>query len=216
MNIPQHIIDEATKRGIVPGARIKCAVDEDPGTVGPIDEWHYYGDGYEDGGPKFGDLTVGDNDGGSSLHAISKGAWAVVTHSVIVEKLENGVATICGPYMKEAIIARAEELNVPMLFQASTAKLLPDLAFVNNRLEQYRGSDDFDGNPPPGTKFWKASEEVSNHEFLRRLEGNARLKTLTLDKAKELLKHSIHVCTEGTGREEDAYVSELGKYGIKG
>jgi hypothetical protein len=38
-------VNELTSRGIVPGARIKCAIDSSKGTVAPIEEWDTDGPG---------------------------------------------------------------------------------------------------------------------------------------------------------------------------
>ena len=106
--VPQHVIDEATKLGIVEGARIKC-MSAGQGTVGPRSEWEYHS-----GTEPY--LVVGVDDEGLSLFGMWRG-WAKViapAPSAPSQGLQEGDAVECGPAMRAAIIELARELGVPV------------------------------------------------------------------------------------------------------
>ena len=106
--VDQHIIDEAKARGIVPGARIRCASDGTNGTVAPYKEWIE---------KSSGSLQVGFDDRGTSLYAFSRqnNRWATVitpAPQAAAEGLVEGDACECGPAMRAAIIELAKELGL--------------------------------------------------------------------------------------------------------
>lgn len=108
--VPQELIEEARKRGIVPGAVIQCAVVDRKctGTVRPIDKWEV---------SSGGTLWVGFDYAGSGLGARTQSNhWAtVITTAPSVkeeEGLKEGDAVECGPAMRAAIVELARQLGL--------------------------------------------------------------------------------------------------------
>ena len=109
--VPQHLIDEATRRGIVPGAIVSCASSYgiqkgDKGIVLPVSNWIH-------GGAE-GSILVGDNLFGYSS---PNKRWATVITPAPSQQpqaigLQEGDAVECGPAMRAAIIELAKELGV--------------------------------------------------------------------------------------------------------
>ena len=106
--VPQHLIDEATRRGIVPGAQVKSADGGRPMTVAPIEEWKQ---------GSAGSIYNGRFLCGSRLFDAFGDAWAAVITPVPSQRpqaigLQEGDAVECGPAMRAAIIELAKELGV--------------------------------------------------------------------------------------------------------
>lgn len=97
--VPAHLIEEAAKRGIVPGARIRCARDGAEGTVAPMDKWFIYDD----------DLVCGKDDTDSNLYANAGSAWVC---PATPPPLSDGDACECSETMRKAIVELAGELGV--------------------------------------------------------------------------------------------------------
>lgn len=101
--VSKEIIEEAAKRGIVPGAVIRClANSDDIATVPETSEW-LIGDGdlyFETSGPII-------------VIRYRNGPFAtVITPAPSSETLDPGMATKCGPAMRAAIMERAKELGL--------------------------------------------------------------------------------------------------------
>ena len=101
--VPEHLIEEARKRGIVPGAMIKSAANDNLPSqiVLPIDQWTMWNDCLNNG-PLSGYLLN------------YRGKWATVVTPAPsqAEGLKEGDAVECGPAMRAAIIELAKELGV--------------------------------------------------------------------------------------------------------
>ncbi len=104
--VPQHLIDEATRRGIVPGAEIR---DDQMrvGTVPPIEKWS---EGV------FGSLFLNRENNLRAFNA-NTDKWATVIHPAPSQQpqaigLREGDAVECGPDMRAAIIELAKELGL--------------------------------------------------------------------------------------------------------
>lgn len=107
MKVPKELIDEATRRGIVPGAKIR---DDQMrvGTVPPIEEW-------SEGA--FGSLFLNHTNDLRAFNA-NTDKWAtVITPAPSAQPepigLQEGDAVECSPAMCAAIIELAKELGVP-------------------------------------------------------------------------------------------------------
>ncbi len=101
--VSEEIIKEAAKRGIVPGARIKCASGNGEDVVPPIEEWVQ---------EISGSFHWGKN---NTLWRWGKfrGDWAtVITPAPSSDTLKPGMATACGPAMRAAIMERAKKLGL--------------------------------------------------------------------------------------------------------
>lgn len=104
-NVPQHLIDEATHYGIVPGAVSCSAMDIDPTvTIVPThDKW------------SLGIAPKSDIHFHDPVHCyiLQAGKWAtVITPAPAPDGLKEGDAVECGPAMRAAIIELAKELGV--------------------------------------------------------------------------------------------------------
>jgi hypothetical protein len=106
--VPQHLIDEATKRGIIPGAVIKQftgAYVGDLFVVAPSYKWEWCESW----------LSVGRANE-MTLYAMAKDVWArVITPAPAPQEeegLKEGDACECGPVMRAAIVDLAIELGL--------------------------------------------------------------------------------------------------------
>ena len=111
MKPTDYIVIEAAKRGIVPGARIKCASElaSDRGIVAPYSDWILRN--FNRGSFTCG-LTDEGCEGGEIWGRCDR-AWAtVLTPAPQKNTLKPGMATICGPAMRTAIMERAKELGI--------------------------------------------------------------------------------------------------------
>lgn len=101
--VSKEIIEEAAKRGIVPGAVIRClANSDDISTVPETSEWLIDN----------GDLYF-ETRGPIIVIRYGHGPFAtVITPAPSSETLEPGMATKCGPAMRAAIMERAKELGI--------------------------------------------------------------------------------------------------------
>lgn len=112
-NVPKEMIDEAAKRGIVPGAIILCAAGGYEASVLPYSQWTNEGWGenyiFMDPPPCLGPWIY------------HNGEWAtvIVPATVITpapakeeEGLKEGDACECGPAMRAAIVELAKELGL--------------------------------------------------------------------------------------------------------
>lgn len=111
--VPQHLIDEAAKRGIVPGATIGCAASKTnaTGIVAPYSEWKY--------SSGIGTLWVGTEKHRPSLLAAKdcEDEWATVITPAPSQHpqaigLQEGDAVECSTAMRAAIIELAKELGL--------------------------------------------------------------------------------------------------------
>lgn len=108
--VPQHLIEEARKRGIVPGARIHSARihsaaagrESDGQLVVPFDQWTMYGD----------ELNNGPTSSGYYLTYCGKWAEVITPATSQSEGLKEGDSVECGPAMRAAIIELAKELGL--------------------------------------------------------------------------------------------------------
>lgn len=108
--VPQHLIDEATRRGIVPGALVEAqggARDSRRRIVGPYECWRLSYTGNEISvdapGETFGQYILCRHD-----------QWAKVVSPAPSVGLQEGDACEASPAMRAAIIELAKELGVPM------------------------------------------------------------------------------------------------------
>ena len=105
--VPQHLIDEAAKRGIVPGAIILCAAGGYEASVLPYSQWTNKGWGenyiFMDPPPCLGPWIY------------HNGEWAtVITPAPAKEEegLKEGDACECGPSMRAVIVELAKEVGL--------------------------------------------------------------------------------------------------------
>lgn len=112
-NVQQDLIDEATRRGLVPGAKVICTTARDPksdsthGIVKPHSEWVYCN---RPGNPW---ISAGRDNSGAPLYIHYNRKWsAVITAAPEAEGLKEGDAVECGPAMRAAIIELAKELGL--------------------------------------------------------------------------------------------------------
>ena len=105
-NVPQELIDEAAKRGIVPGVKIRCAYDiKDEDIVPETGRWFQRGRQILFTGRK-DQILIRRADGET---------WAtVITPAPAKEEggLKEGDACECGPAMRDAIAELAKELGI--------------------------------------------------------------------------------------------------------
>lgn len=109
-NVPAHLIEEARKRGIVPGAKVVCAAACDPerqgahGVVAAVENW-FSQDKIEPW------IRAGKDNDGDSLYILYRNRWsAVITPAE--EGLKYATACRCSPEMKAAIRAEAAALGI--------------------------------------------------------------------------------------------------------
>ncbi len=106
--VPQHLIEEARKRGIVPGARIHSAAagrESDGQLVVPFDQWTMDGD----------ELNNGPTSSGYYLTYCGKWAEVITPAPSQAVGLKEGDAIDCGPAMRAAIIELAKELGLSIV-----------------------------------------------------------------------------------------------------
>ncbi len=104
----QHLIDEAAKRGIVPGATIRTAWPSSGSEIAIVpdtEHWALF--------PKT-DLTFKTDGNDVWIKDLESSRWAtVITPATSKEGgLKEGDACECGPAMRDAIIEVAKELNI--------------------------------------------------------------------------------------------------------
>ncbi len=138
--VPQHLIDEATRRGIVPGATIGCAASKThaPGIVAPYSEWKY--------SSGIGTLWVGTEKHRPLLLAAKdcEDEWAtIITPAPSAQPqaigLQEGDAVECGPAMRAALIELAKELGVNVTSSATVK--YSALTWWCKRIAGHRGGD---------------------------------------------------------------------------
>lgn len=160
-NVPKELIEEATRRGIVPGATVLCALSDRHGTVVPIGEWH--------SSKESETLWVGNehkSNGGSLCGKSFSGKWATVINPAPSEEgLKEGDACECSPAMRDAILQRAIELG------CGSETYTPN----EHKAVVYRKKE---VNSVYPLKKWSYHDqfptgEIPVHEFLRRLEATA-------------------------------------------
>lgn len=134
--VPQHLIDEAAKRGIVPGAVILCAAGGYEASVLPYSQWTNKGWGenyiFMDPPPCLGPWIY------------HNGEWATVIIPATVitpapakeeEGLKEGDACECGPAMRAAIVELAMELGFELSSDAELRhKLGIGLSWIGGRI----------------------------------------------------------------------------------
>jgi len=153
MKVPQHLIDEATRRGIVPGAEVSCYIaPSDTGIVQPFEKWEHGCGGWHFIDPSNNAIYVVAED---------NSRFATVITTAPSQGLEEGMATECSPAMRAAIIERAKELGVGVSCLAQNSGL-PHLVCHDNSIASISKSG-------PEAKNW-----IQNHEFLARLEATAK------------------------------------------
>lgn len=100
--VPQHLIEEATRRGIVPGAMVYSAFSgrkAKPELVLPYDQWQMVADE--------------PNNGRSGYYLRHNEKWAeVATLAPQSEGLKEGDSCECGPAMRAAIIEEANAMGL--------------------------------------------------------------------------------------------------------
>ncbi len=149
MKVPQHLIDEATRRGIVPGAVVSVVhTDGITATVMPFDEWEMYGE----------NLNAG-REGYSRWNVMQRGEWSIDITPAPSQGLEEGMATECSPAMRAAIIERAKELGHELHYEIENYSPQPFLWWYDDKL-CHRTTD--------------KNRRIPNHEFLARLEATAK------------------------------------------
>jgi len=131
--VPQHLIDEATRRGIVPGAQIR---DDQMhvGTVPPIEEW-------SEGA--HGSIFLNHEDDLRAFNA-NTDKWATVITTAPSQQLQaiglqEGDAVECGPAMRAALIELAKELGVNVTSSATVK--YSALTWWCKRIAGHRGGD---------------------------------------------------------------------------
>lgn len=132
--VPQHLIEEARKRGIVPGARIQCAsVDyKCHGTVAETEHWF--------GGSEHA-LWVGKDDKQKELcgYSISNERWATVitpAPQAAAEGLVEGDSVECGSAMQAAIIELAKELGVSIAKTYAESSRYPIIVWYTDKIDR--------------------------------------------------------------------------------
>jgi len=193
--VSEEIIEEAAKRGIVPGAFVRSAwgYDLPDRFVPPINEWIcskeldsiYWAEGHD------------------SLWLLDNGKWAtVITPAPSSETLEPGMATKCGPAMRAAIMERAKELGIYV--EVSEDPSDPD--FVGMWVINFRGTGGYGKISPTVYIKDRLGNEVPAHEFLRLMENTKPpVKELTTEEKlaeavsqiKDLLKHGMFPYDDG-------------------
>ena len=130
-NVPQELIDEAAKRGIVPGAIIRCAAEGDEASVLPYSQWKNKGWGenyiFMDPPPCLGPWIY------------HNGEWATVITPAPAkegEGLVDGDACECGIKMREGIRELANELGLNTYPECGTRRL----AWTNNKVQGWCGA----------------------------------------------------------------------------
>lgn len=182
--VSKEIIKEAAKRGIVPGAVIRCLADSDDiATVPETSEWVIDN----------GDLYF-ETSGLCIVIRYGDGPFAtVITPAPSSETLEPGMATKCGPAMRAAIMERAKELGIYV--EVSEDPSDPD--FVGMWVINFRGTGGYGKISPTVYIKDRLGNEVPAHEFLRRLENTKPpKKELTTE---EKLAEAIDVFTKIAG-----------------
>ena len=116
--VPQELIEAAARKGIVPGAVVRCAfVTTNTFTVPHWDEIEY---GTHISTVSFVDVTREGSANGRNYGYLKYGStWATVIEPAPCQGLEEGMATECSPAMRAAIIERAAELGLSDGFAAS-------------------------------------------------------------------------------------------------
>ena len=120
MNVPTELIEEATRRGIVPGATVICTTscslkNEDMhGVVANYEDWYYHESGW---------IKAGRDRGGSALFIHYNKQWSRVVAPAPSVGLQEGDACECSPAMRAAIIELAKELGVDADSPTTISKL---------------------------------------------------------------------------------------------
>ena len=178
--VSKEIIEEAAKRGIVPGARIRDSEGRE-GVVDPVEYW------------EFGE--IGSVYCNSILRAISfDGKYAtVITPAPSSDTLKPGMATACGPAMRAAIMERAKELGLMHPFSSeeyiTEGIWVLDFGFQKGMLHTCTFSNS------------EGLKSIPTHEFLRLMENTKPpKKELT---AEELLAEAVRLLDRVTTGHEN-------------
>jgi hypothetical protein len=148
--VPQHLIDEAARRGIVPGAVIRCAAGGYEASVLPYSQWTNKGWGEN--------YIFMDPPPCLRPWIYYNGEWAtVITPAPAKEEegLKEGDACECGPAMRAAIIELAKELGAPTYKPSedpASAKEYPNLGWVGDVISANCS------NPGDSKKNWHTPE----------------------------------------------------------
>lgn len=127
--VPQHLIEEARKRGIVPGARIHSAAsgrESDGQLVVPFDQWIMYGD----------ELNNGPAESGYYLTYRGKWAEVITPATSQSEGLKEGDSVECGSAMQAAIIELAKELGVSIAKTYAESSRYPIIVWYTDKIDR--------------------------------------------------------------------------------
>lgn len=111
--VPQHLIEEARQKGLVPGATVKCVRTADEIVLPPYSEWQYRISFYAP--------IIRIRSNGTTIHLYDADfrtdrtnvvRWATVITPAPSQGLQEGDAVKCTPAMRAAIVERAKELNL--------------------------------------------------------------------------------------------------------
>lgn len=127
--VPKYFIDEAAKRGIVPGAVAASLYNGTRFTVPPYENWVKW--------PDSEDVLSGPTKDGNRFIYESGSGWATVITPAPSEPegLKEGDACECGPAMRAAIVELAKELGVRD--SGCLGLGLPYLVWWTNELSSY-------------------------------------------------------------------------------
>lgn len=161
----EELIQEATRRGIVPGARVHCTYVAIDITVPKEPRWDHYAralwiDNPEDAGGARSACVYNEEDD----------TWATVLSPAPQEGLLNGHVALCGIGMKKAIMQKARACGLPTRDSGNSLEY-PHICWDEDQLSSYAEEDDGDALKAP----LKAPEVViPTWEFLRRMENTAK------------------------------------------
>lgn len=155
MKVPQHVIDEATRRGIVEGAIVHViGTEETQATVLPINDWELTASGHN--------LSACRDAQGFMWNVMQGGSWSLVITPAPSQGLEEGMATECSPAMRAAIIERAKELGIFRDDYKSNPSAIRILYFNDGIVRTGAGDANYNNKP------------LTPLDFLTRLEATAK------------------------------------------
>jgi len=201
--VPQHLIDEATKRGIVPGAKVICTTACDPkanrthGIVAPYSEWNFC----EIPGRPW--ISAGLDNSGSQLFIHSEGKWSTVLTPATAqpqgEGLKEGDAVECGPAMRAAIIELADTLGITVFARSRANNGDPNLCWSEGEIS---------GISHPIK--WSMAIIRTPEEFIRRMRVTAaRPKPITITINGNKVKFNTGSITVGCTTVDNATVRAI-------